>query len=668
MEYKPVEMTVSEESPDGQGEIFDRHVDGDEYKPYVPAARQVAEFSLKAVITGVVLGVIFAMANAYIGLKAGVTVSASIPVAVMSVAVFSLLHKLGLSRKATVLETNMSQTIGSAGESLAAGVIFTIPALIIWGYSPDAFQMFVFASIGGLLGVLCMIPLRRFLVKKEHRNLPYPEGTACAEVIVSADIGGAHAGSVFKGLGVGAIFFVIFRALRWAEEVASFPLVFLKKAQIAIGLSPAYLGVGYILGYRISAIMVSGGLIAWLVIIPLIATFGGGLQEPIFPASETISSMDAWGIWSNYIRYIGAGAVAFGGIITILRAVPMMLGSAKMAAGHVAGKSGVAQLFDRTDTDLNLRYVLIGVAVLAVLIAAVHVIPVGILGAVLIVVFTFFFVTVSSRICGIVGSSSNPVSGMTIATLLGCSLLFVLLGQTGPGAKVAVLSIGAVVCIASAVAGDTSQDLKTGFLVGATPRKQQIGEMIGVLTSAALIGVTILLLHKAYGIGSRSMPAPQATLMSLVVEGVIEGNLPWGLVLTGVAIAVSFELLAMPSLPLAVGLYLPISTTSPIFLGGILRALVEKRKKKSPRKEKLDRGILFASGMIGGEGLVGVLLAVVISYFTWAKDWIDGTYDRMTPKVDSLGIPHLLDMAGVAVLGILCVILVLAAGRRKEQA
>jgi putative OPT family oligopeptide transporter len=659
---------MSEDSQQGAPEVFDRSVSGEEYKPYVPASKSIAEFSLKAGLAGVILGIIFAMANAYIGLRAGVTVCASIPVAVMSVAIFSLMHRLGLSKRPTVLETNMSQTIGSAGEALAGGIIFTIPALIIWGYSPDVFQMFVFGAIGGLLGTLSMIPLRRLLVKKEHRNLPYPEGTACAEVIVAADAGGAHADSVFKGLGVGALFFLVFRALRWSEEVASFPLTFLKKAQISIGLSPAYLGVGYILGYRISAIMVGGGLLAWLVIIPLIATFGEGMREPLFPATTTISSMGAEKIWHYYIRYIGAGAVAFGGIITMLRATPLIFQSVKSAAKQATERGGgAAHLFERTDRDINLRYILGGVAVLAVIIALVHTIPVGILGAALIVVFSFFFVTVSSRICGIVGSSSNPISGMTIATLLGCSLLFVALGQTGAGAKVAVLSIGAVVCMASAVAGDMSQDLKTGFLVGATPSKQQIGEMLGVLTSAAFIGATVMLLHKAYVIGSESMPAPQATLMSMVVSGVLDGNLPWGLVLTGVVIAISFELLAIPSLPLAVGLYLPLSTTAPIFVGGLIRAGVERRKKATREKSRFDRGILFASGMIGGEGLVGVILALIISSFVSVKAGLTQAYEGFSAAVGGWGVPHLLDIAGICVLALLCFILYASARKRAAD-
>lgn len=612
---------MPDKPPDGQRETFDQGVKGDEYEPYVPAARRVAEFSLKAVITGAVLGVIFGMANAYLGLAAGVTVSASIPVAVMSVGIFSALHGFGMGKRATVLESNMSQTIGSAGESLAAGVIFTMPVLIFWGQKPDEMTIFIFAALGGLLGVLCMIPLRRFLVKEEHGNLPYPEGTACAEVMVGSDTGGVKARKVFTGLGVGVVYTFLMNVVGLWKGSVSVTIGALRNAKLALGLNPAYLGVGYILGRRIAAMMVAGSLLAALVFTPLVTQYVAMDWRKAAPpqlsgeleAMDSVAAKEA-AIIVFYVRHIGVGAVAFAGIITLIKTLPTIIGTLRLTAARaLAGRGGAGAGSERTDKDIALPVVLGGIILLTLAIAFVPIIPVRIIGAALIVVFGFIFVAVSSRICGIVGSSSNPVSGMTIATLIGATLLITAVGWSGMEAKVAAISVGAAVCIAAAVAGDTSQDLKTGFLVGATPWKQQIGEGIGVLTSAALIGVTLLILHSTYGIGSATIPAPQAKAMQAIVDGLIGGNLPWGFLLIGAAIAAIFELLGMQSLPLAVGLYIPLATTAPIFVGGLLRQSVDGKLKKAGISGTKEGGILFGSGMIGGEGLIMVISALIIS-------------------------------------------------------
>lgn len=595
------------------------------YLPDVHADWNVAEFSIKAVTTGILLGIVFGAANAYIGLKAGVTVSASIPVAVASVAVFSALRVVGV-RRATMLETNIAQSVGSAGESLASGVIFTIPALILWGLRPEWWTISLYAGLGGVLGVLFMIPLRRFLIREEHGKLTYPEGTACAEVIRAADRGGQQARYVFSGLGVAAVYHALMVGLGLWKSTVQYALPGVRNTIVSCSLSPAYLGVGYILGFRIASIMVGGGLISWLVLIPLIGNFGAGLEAPLFPeTSALIRDMSPVQIWNRYIRYIGAGAVAFGGVLTLLRSLPVMVASFKVGLGGVTSVSRSAM--ERTDRDLDIRTVLVGAGLIAAVCAFTPWVPLGTVGAILMVVFAFFFVTVSSRIVGLVGTTSNPISGMTIATLLGASLLFLLLGRGDePDARVSVLLIGALVAMASAVAGDTSQDLKTGFLIGATPWKQQVGELVGVLTSMVFIGFTILFLHNAYTIGSADLPAPQATLMQLVVDGVLDRNLPWELVFVGTMIGVVFELFRIPSLPMAVGLYLPLATTLPIFVGGAVRVLAV-RMASAREKTAEERGILLGSGMVGGEGIVGVAIALSLNDRT--RDFVENTLQTM---------------------------------------
>ncbi|UCF19845.1 MAG: oligopeptide transporter, OPT family, partial [Gemmatimonadota bacterium] len=512
-------------------------IPGDQYEPYIGPAEGPMEFTWRAVALGALFGIMFGAANAYLGLRVGLTVSTSIPIAVMTVAVFRL-----VARNSTILEHNISQTVGSASSSQASGLIFTIPALFLWGFSPGVLKLLVIALAGGVLGVLFMIPLRRFLIKNEHGKLPYPEGTACAEVLVAADAGGSHARNVFTGLGIGALYQWLMRGLvLWPQDVWQ-KVPFLPKGEIGMRVSPALLGVGYILGARIGLIMVGGGAIASLILIPGIAILFKDATAPVFPETELlVSEMSRGELWDRYIRYLGAGAVAAAGIVTLIRSAPMILTSFKEGIRGIRrrmeGTALESLAFKRTDEDLPLKVVMIGVAVVVAFLAFLpHVFgvfesyAVRILGALLVAVFAFFFVTVSSRIVGLVGVTSNPTSGMTIATLLGTSLIFLGLGWTDDVGKVAALSIGAVVAIAASIAGDTSQDLKTGFLLGATPRRQQTGELIGVLTAGFFICASLLALERAYGFGGEELPAPQANMMMLVIDGVLDQNLPWSLI------------------------------------------------------------------------------------------------------------------------------------------
>ncbi len=597
---------------------------GDLYPPYVAPEDRMMEFTLRAVLIGIVLGVVFGAANAYLGLRVGLTVSASIPAAVMAVAVFRILG-------GTILEANIVQTVGSAGESLAAGVIFTLPALFLWAREDPAIivsvgQITVLALFGGLLGVLFMIPLRSYLISREHGNLPYPEGTACAEVQVAGDVGGGKARLLFAGLGVGALYqlFANSRGLSLWNESPALPLP--KKAEIGGDFTPELLGVGFIIGPKIATIMFSGSALAWLLLIPIINAWGG--TDVVYPATAPMIDLSSGDIWNNYIRYVGAGAVAFGGIATLVKSLPTMIESFKLGLRGMDAGGGAGPVI-RTHQDLSFRLVFGLALLLAVALWLWPGVPVNLLGAVLIVVFSFFFVTVSSRIVGLIGSSSNPVSGMTIAALLLTSLIWVALGLNdgSPASKVAVLAVGAVVCISAAIAGDTSQDLKTGFLLGATPRLQQYGEMIGVITSAAVMGFVLIVLNESYGIGTADgLPAPQATLMSLVIDGVLEASLPWGFVILGMILAAIVEFgLRQPSLAFAVGVYLPVSLMTPIFIGGMMRlGLARKYAVADPDDQvqhdrladKRERGVLFASGLIAGAALVGVMIGGAIYVVT----------------------------------------------------
>lgn len=594
--------------------------DGAPPPPYVPATESPAEATFKSITAGILFGILFGAANAYLGLRAGLTISTSIPVAVMTVALFRALQAGGV--KSSILEANLSQTVGSASSSVASGVIFTLPALFLWGFDTSLVQITLLAMSGGLLGVLFMIPLRPYLIVREHHQLPYPEGTACAEVLKAAESGGSRARNVFMGLGIGAAMKGITGWVRGVPDELDLHIPFIKKAQVGTDVSAALFGVGYILGPRIASIMVGGGLLSWLVIIPVIAYWGEGRAAPLYPETVlTIAQMDPSLIWTRYVRYIGAGAVATGGLITLMKSIPTMIESFKIGAAQIRDRIAAgdqAEKVLRTEHDLSLRTVAIGAAIIFLVLTLVPQAFSSIgfawgraVAAALVVLFAFFFVTVSSRIVGLVGVTSNPTSGMTIATLLGTASVFLLLGWTDATGKIAALTVGAVVAIAASIAGDTSQDLKTGMLLGATPRRQQIGELVGVLTSAAAVALTVLLLAHAYGFGGEELPAPQATLMQLVIDGVLAQNLPWTLVFIGAGIAIVVELFGIQPLAFAVGVYLPVSTMVPVFLGGMLRHFMVKRAgdDEEERTARRDRGILFGSGLVGGEGLIGVVIA-----------------------------------------------------------
>ena len=584
-----------------------------EFKPYIPAEKVTPELTVTSVIMGCILAVIFGAANAYLGLRVGMTVSASIPAAVISMGVIRV-----ILRRNSILESNMVQTIGSAGESLAAGAIFTMPALFLWAEEgltskPGIVEITLIALCGGILGVLFMVPLRNALIVKEHATLLYPEGTACADVLLAGEEGGANASTVFSGMGLAAVFKFVVDGLKLlpADVSAAFKSF---KGEIGMEVYPALLGVGYIVGPKIASYMFTGSLIGWMVIIPLICLFGPDTW--MYPAAEgtTISQLYANGgaaaIWSTYVKYIGAGAIATGGIISLIKSLPLIVTTFRDSMKSMKGSKNTST--ERTAQDLPMQFILLGVIAMVFIIWIVPAIPVTFLGAVIIVVFGFFFATVSSRMVGLVGSSNNPVSGMAIATLLIATFAIKSSGKTGIDGMTAAIAVGSVICIIAAIAGDTSQDLKTGFLLGATPKKQQMGEMLGVVVSGLAIGGVLYLLDAAWGYGTAEIPAPQAQLMKMIVEGIMGGNLPWGLVFVGVFLAICLEILRIPVMPFAIGLYLPIYLNATIMIGGIVRGLLDRRKgvdEKTKTAQATD-GTLYCAGMIAGEGLVGILLAI----------------------------------------------------------
>jgi putative OPT family oligopeptide transporter len=579
-----------------------------EFKPYVPADKVTPEFTATSIIIGVLLAIIFGAANAYLGLRVGMTVSASIPAAVISMGVIRVIMK-----KDSILESNMVQTIGSAGESLAAGAIFTLPALFLWANegkteAPNLLTISLIALVGGVLGVLFMIPLRNALIVKEHGVLPYPEGTACAEVLLAGEEGGTSAKTVFAGMGLSAVFKFITDGLKVVPGVVTAPIRSLRTA-FSAEVYPALLGVGYICGIKIASYMFAGALLGWFVLIPAITIFGG--PTTMYPGDVPIAQMYAEGgadaIWGSYIRYIGAGAVAAGGIISLIKSLPLIVSTFKDSLKGLKGGTKAGSL--RTEQDLDMRLVLGGSLVLILVIWLLPAIPVSLIGALLVVVFGFFFATVSSRMVGLVGSSNNPVSGMAIATLLFSTLVLKVTGNTGVSGMIGAIAIGSVICIVAAMAGDTSQDLKTGYILGATPKKQQIGELLGAVVAAFTIGGVLLLLNSAWGFGTTELAAPQATLMKMITEGVMNGNLPWPLVLIGIFAAIVVEILGIPVLPVAIGLYLPLELSATIMIGGVIRWIVDK--KSADKNGEASGGVLFCSGLIAGEGLVGILLAIL---------------------------------------------------------
>ena len=583
-----------------------------DFRPYIPAEKVTPEFTVTSIVLGIILAVVFGAANAYLGLRVGMTISASIPAAVISMGVIRVMMK-----KNSILESNIVQTVGSAGESLAAGAIFTLPALFLWAAegkmeTPGILEITLISLIGGILGVLFMVPLRNALIVKEHGILPYPEGTACAEVLLAGEEGGANASTVFAGMGFAAVFKFIIDGIKLVPGEVSFRVKGYA-GEIGTQIYPAVMSVGYICGPRISSYMFAGGIISWLVFIPAIVLFGADLTlyPGTVPIGELFAAKGAGGIWGTYIRYIGAGALAAGGIISLVKSLPLIIRTFRDAIQGLGQNSAGSGL--RTEHDLSFQTILGGIAILTIIVWLVPVIPVSLVGAILVVIFGFFFATVSSRMVGLVGSSNNPVSGMAIATLLIATITLKATGDNGIHGMKGAIAIGSIICIVAAIAGDTSQDLKTGYLLGATPKKQQIGELIGVVAAAFAIGGVLYLLNAAWGFGSEQLGAPQAMLMKMIIEGVMDNNLPWALVFMGVFLAAAVEILGIPVLPFAIGVYLPVQLNACIMVGGLVRLYFD-RMKKDDKKEKdqlISDGMLYCSGMIAGEGLVGILLALL---------------------------------------------------------
>ena len=667
-----------------------------EFKPFISASEKLKEFTLGPILMGVFLGILFGASSLYLALKVGMTVSASIPVAVLSITLFKGFSSLFGFRKATILENNMVQTTGSAGESIAFGVAVTMPALLILGYDLDVGRIMTVSILGGLLGVLMMIPLRQALIVKEHGKLIYPEGTACAEVLIVGEKGGSSGKIVFGGFFLGLFYKFFNVGLRLWKDVPEKMFSFFKGSAISAEVSPELLGVGYIIGLRTAAVMMAGGVLSSFVLIPMISLFGGNLTEPLFPAKILIKDMEIHDIWRNYVLYIGAGAVAAGGIISLFQSLPTIIHGAKSGLASVFGnKTGEASSKSRTEDDLPFSFVVIGTVLMVIGLWFAPALHINLMSAIMIVLFGYLFVTVSSRLTGEIGSSSNPISGMTVATLLLTCLVFLAVGWVGPEYRVGALSIAAVVCIAASNGGTTSQDLKTGYLVGATPRLQQLGLLIGAFTSAIVIGYSLILLNDASTVYTKKVPdytvsdmsmlkekqkvggvegaqdkndyfvlqvteqssaevlaklspgkylvndagkvtylvdpgingsinkrddgssvtkyeAPKARLMSLIIDGILTQKLPWGLVLLGVALAIVLELCGISALPFAVGVYLPISASTPIFVGGLVRWLVERKKKtqETELESETGPGVLFSSGLIAGGAIAGILLAL----------------------------------------------------------
>lgn len=603
------------------------------FEPYIKASQSIPETTMRAIILGVIISVVFGVANAYLGLKVGMTISASIPAAVISMAILR-----GVMRKGTVLENNIVQTIGSAGESLAAGVIFTIPAFFIWNKTLEGFfhpisqwQIIGLSLLGGALGILLMIPLRKYLVEREHGKLRFPEGTACAEIIVAGDEGGGKARMVFAGIGLGAAYKFLMSFLRlWIEtpvqnlywQSDSGKVLGYKGGHLGIDATPSLLGVGYIIGPNIASLMFGGAVLGYLGISPLLSYVGSFIPNAIIPpANIPLSELNPDQLRNFYIKYLGVGAVGLGGFVSLAKSIPVIIHSFAAGARQLLGGRVKKEEVSRTDRDLPMSTVLIGSAVVVFLIWVFPGTGLHILGALLSVIFGFFFVVVAARIVGIVGSSSSPVSGMTIATLLVTCLILMAFGSRGVSGMITAMSVGTVVCIAVCLSGDIAQDLKTGYLLGATPRQQQLTEFIGLFFPALVMGVTIYLLDNAFGfVQDATHPepllAPQANVMAAVVQGVMTGNLPWIPIIVGIMLAAAIELVGISSLPFAIGLYLPLSLSSPIMAGGILSALVKKTSADAVRKKREEKGILFGSGLVAGDALVGVLVAGVIAAST----------------------------------------------------
>ncbi|HKW87152.1 MAG TPA: oligopeptide transporter, OPT family [Candidatus Acidoferrales bacterium] len=677
-----------------------------EFRPYVPAEKIPPEFTTRAIILGIFAGIFFGAITVYVGLRAGLTVSASIPIAVLSI---SILRAFG---KSSILENNIVQTAGSAGETIAGGVIFTLPALIFLGFPLEYWTVFFLALLGGWLGVLFMIPLRRQLIVKEHGNLLYPEGTACADVLVAGDKGGSFAGRVFLGFGLGGAYAFLMETMKFWLDTPEYRPDWLPGASFRANITPEYMGVGYIIGPRVAGLLFAGGVFSWLVLMPAIKFFGGLMPHALFPGLIPIGQMTPDDLYRAYIRPMGAGAVAASGVITLAKTMPTIIAALSAGLKDVRKSravNAVVEAVSRVERDFSMKMVVLGsLAVVVMMWALLTFRPIpgaktgvlsNLIAAIFVVVFGFLFVTVSSRICGLIGSSSNPISGMAIATLMATCAMFLVAGWTGSAFSVLALMIGGVVCVASANAGGTSQDLKTGYLVGATPSKQQLALMVGAMVSVFAIGGTLTLMNvgleefkpaqiaaniaqlpegvtvqkqnymhegKPYvllnaigshvvpdgnylydgttheieiqwvhGIGSERASAPQARLMATVINGILQRQLPWRLVLVGVFLVIGIELLGVRSLPVATGAYLPIDTTMAIFAGGAIRWLAERGMKKSMAESEIGPGPLYASGLIAGGGIFG-LLGILIFLFgdpNFKYHFLSGDFLQIGPRL-----------------------------------
>ncbi|CCJ34246.1 OPT family oligopeptide transporter [Caloramator australicus] len=578
-------------------------VSGDDYVPYVPVSKAMPEMTVLSIFIGIIFAIVFGAANTYLGLKVGMTIAAGIPGAILATGILK-----GILKRNNILEANMIQAMASMGESLAGGLIFIIPAVIIFGDKLTIGTITVVAILGSLLGILFVVPLRRYLIVEEHGKLIYPEGMAAAEVLVSSSAGGSGFKTMMTGVAGGGIFkFLSEGLLLWKYE-PEWTIKPLQGTIFGADVTAALIGVGYIVGIEIGMYMFAGALVAWLGLIPLIKYIGAGLTEPLFPSAALIKDMDAWAIWSKYIRYVGAGAVIAGGFISIAKAMPTIARSFKSAMSGIGAKASQK----RTDVDVPMTYVIAGAIFVFIMAWLFPMTNVPVAGAIFVIIFAFFFSVVSARLVGMIGTSNNPISGMTISSLLFITGILKLTGHADNKAMVAAIIAGGIVCVAIAIAGGTAQSLKTTFIIGGTPKNLEIGMFLASAASAAAIGYVILMLNSAYGIGSKEIPAPQATMMSMVVKGIMTSQLPWTLVLAGISFGVMCELMGIPILPFALGLYLPIHLSAGVVIGGIVRAIVDKKFKDNEEvlKEKTEKGVLLASGMVAGESLVGILLAV----------------------------------------------------------
>lgn len=704
------------------------------HSPFIPPEQSIPELTLPAIAVGVILGIVFGASSLYLVLKAGMTVSASIPIAVLAITLFRWLSRAFGLRHATILENNIVQTTGSAGESIAFGVGVTMPALLILGFGIETARVMLVACLGGLLGILMMIPLRKAFIVKQHGALTYPEGTACAKVLIAGEEGGAGARNVFLGFFVAFFYQFVMQAMKLWKEMIAVPIAGIKgysKATVTCGTEPAFLGVGYVIGPKIASTVVAGGILASLVLVPMVAFFGAGNSEIVVPGDKPIAQMSEGEIIRSYVRYVGAGAVATGGFISLLKSLPLIAASFLSGVRDMRGRAGNGRL--RTERDLPIWLVGLGSVLLIGAIASSSLIPTDttgrVVGGVLIVLLGFLFVTVSSRLTGEIGSSSNPISGMTIATLLATCGVFWALGWIGPDYRLAALCIAAVVCIASSNGGTTSQDLKTGFLVGATPWAQQVAILVGALTSAVVIGFTLLLLYQGATIytakpenlpkpgtpvpvekltqtetyegvtykvwvvnpteATPDIPAgrylvgddnqvkflqdsafsdriterddgtkvtklqnpPQASLFALIINGIMSNELPWGLVIFGVFLAVAAQLAGVSPLAFAVGVYLPLSTTFPIFLGGLTRAGVDRWRKTPPEESDTTPGIMLSSGYIAGGAIAGILITLILNLesFSGVKSLLD--LSRVLPAAwEASQLPTAISFAGLIIL------------------